>query len=114
MKCPICQQKMDLVVTSHKNKPFVDNNLYPKMCFACFSVPKTLKQTLDKEGNIKEQIELEYSIENLHSAQELFDQGSADNLNQAKKSVQSVKALNVLKVKKETKKDKPKLDCHLI
>ena len=84
------------------------------MCFTCFSVPKILKQTLDKDGNIKEEIELEYSIDNLHSAQEVFDQGSADNLNQAKRSVQSVKALTVLKVKKETKKNKPKLECHLI
>lgn len=110
MKCPICQQKMDLIVISHRNKPFVDNNLYPKMCFMCFNVPKILKQILDKEGSVKKEIELEYSMDNLHSAQEVYDQGSADNLNQAKRSVQSVK---MLKVSKNVEKNKPKMELYI-
>jgi hypothetical protein len=110
MKCPICNQKSDLFVSSHKNKPFVDNRLYPKICFTCFCVPKTILQKYDKNGLIAEEIHLDYSIENLHTAKELFEQGSADNLNQAKKCVKSVKNLTVDKNKKEIRLSKPKME----
>ena len=38
--CPICDQPMDIEVTSHKNSPFVDNKTYSTMCFTCYFAPK--------------------------------------------------------------------------
>jgi hypothetical protein len=110
--CPICEQKMDMCVTSHKNKPFIDNNIYPKMCFTCFSVPKILDQKYDDKGYIKEENVLEYSHKNLHSAENIFKEGSADSLEQAKKCVRSVKNLTVGKEIKN--KIKPKLEFYLV
>ena len=106
MRCPVCNQKMDLIITSHKNKPFVDNKTYDKICFTCYNVPKIIEQKYYKDGSIKEEIQLEYAIDNLHSPQELLNQGSAENINQAKISVNAVKNLKVLK--NITKKYKPK------
>lgn len=109
--CPICGQHMDLCVTSHKSKPFVDNKTYPKMCFTCYSVPKILKQKYGENGYIIEQIELPYDIKNLHKPQELFYEGSADSLEQARMCVNSVKKLVVKK--QINNKIKPKLDFYL-
>lgn len=111
MSCPICGQHMDMCVTSHKNKPFVDNKLYAKMCFTCFSVPKILQQKYDEKGYISEQIELSYDKKNLHTAEELVHEGSADSLDQAKKCVRSVKKLVV--EKHINNKIKPKLEFHI-
>lgn len=108
--CPICQQHMDVCVTSHKNKPFVDNKFYPKMCFTCFSVPKTIEQKYDENGYILEEKELDYSKKNLHKPEELFHEGSADTLFNAKKSVRCVKKLVVQKEIKN--KNKPKLEFY--
>ena len=112
MRCPICNQKMDLAVVSHKSKPFVDNKTYDKICFTCYSVPKTVEQKYFKDGTIKEDKQLEYCIDNIHSAQELMDQGSADNLNQARNSVNAVKQLKV--IKNSNTKYKPKQETKLI
>jgi hypothetical protein len=110
--CPICNQKMDLCVISHKNRPFIDNKLYPKMCFTCYSVPKIYDQKYDENGYIKEEKTLDYNFSNLHTPQEIFNEGSADSLEQAKKCV---KAIKDLKVAKEIKnKTKPKLDFYLM
>lgn len=109
--CPICSQHMDMCVTSHKNKPFVDNKTHPKMCFTCYSVPKILEQKYDEKGYIIEEKELEYSKKNLHSPEELYQEGSADSLEQAKKSVSSVKKLILEKEIKN--KIKPKLEFYL-
>lgn len=109
--CPICGQHMDICVTSHKNKPFIDNNFYSKMCFTCYSVPKTSEQKYDENGYIKEEIDLEYNHKNLNTAEQLVHAGSADSLEQAKKCLRSVKSL---KIKKEIKnKYKPKFECQL-
>ena len=112
MKCPICQQKSDLFVTSHKNKPFVDNKLYPKICFTCFSAPKTMLQKYKEDGSVKEEIELEYSADNLYSAKELFEAGSADNLNQAKNCIKAIKNLQIQN-ENNIKKNKPKMELYL-
>lgn len=109
--CPICNQKLDLCVTSHKNKPFIDNNLYPKMCFTCYSVPKTSVQKYDENGYIKEELELEYSHKNLHKPEELLGEGSAESIEQAKKSYRAVKNLPIQKDIKN--KTKPKLECYV-
>lgn len=102
---------MDLCVTSHKNKPFIDNNTYPKMCFTCYSVPKILEQKYDEKGYIKEEIDLEYSHKNLNKPEELLVDGSAETIEQAKKSFRAVKNLDI---KKEIKnKIKPKLECYI-
>lgn len=112
--CPICNQKMDMCVTSHKNKPFVDNKLYPKMCFTCYSVPKIIDQKYDEKGYIIEENILEYSHKNLHKSEEIFHQGSADTLEQAKKCVRSVKNLVVQKDAKQKEKSKPKLEFYIL
>ena len=106
--CPICGQHMDLCVTSHKNKPYVDNKLYNKICFTCYSVPKVMVQKYDKNGYITEEIPLEYSIRNLKNARELLDEGSAISLAEAKKCIECIKNL---KINKEIKnKIKPKME----
>lgn len=109
--CPICGQHMDICVTSHKNKPFIDNKFYSKMCFTCYSVPKISEQKYDDNGYIKEEVELEYNHKNLNTAEQLMHSGSADSFEQAKKCVRSVRSL---KIEKEIKnKYKPKLECYL-
>lgn len=91
--CPICDQKMDIYTTTHKNIPFVDNKIYPVMCFTCYFVPKTQDQKYNKEGNVSEETELEYSPKNLHTPKELYESGASDTLKQAKLSVAAVETL---------------------
>jgi hypothetical protein len=88
--CSLCGQRTDVYTVVHKSKPFVDGKNYQKLCFTCFFVPKTLNQTYNSRGLIKEQIELPYSCENLHTPKEIYAEGSSDTLKQAKKSVESV------------------------
>jgi hypothetical protein len=71
---------------------------------------KTTLQKYKEDGSLKEEIELEYSIENLQSARELFEAGSADNLNQAKNCVKAIKELKVESNKNIVKKTKPKME----
>lgn len=111
--CEICGQSMDLCVISHKNKPFIDNKNYSKICFTCYSVPKILYQNYDKNGYIIDEKPLDYSHENLHSPEELYREGSADSLSYAKKCVEAVKNLKVKKDKKIIK-SKPKLEFYIL
>jgi len=104
--CPICNQKMDLYVVSHRSSPFVDNNNYSKMCFGCFNVPKTQHQKYTEEGYIIEDAVLEYSIKNLNTAKDLFHQGSTDSMEEARACVRSVKNLKLGKNVKNKKKPK--------
>lgn len=109
--CPICNQKMDLYVTSHRSTPFVDNNNYPKMCFGCYNVPRTQRQKYNEEGYIIEDAILEYSMKNLNTAKDLFHQGSTDSMEEARICVRSVKNLKLGKNVKNKKK--PKLEVKL-
>lgn len=88
--CSLCEQIADIYTTAHKTKPFVDGKLYDKICFTCFFVPKTIEQTYNSKGSIKEEKEIAYSCESLHTPKELYSQGSSETLKQAKKSVESV------------------------
>lgn len=88
--CSLCEQATDIYTTIYRTKPFIDGKLYQKLCFACYSVPKVIKQTYDSKGLIKDEIQLSYSCNNLHSAKELYLQGSAETLKEAKKSLESV------------------------
>jgi hypothetical protein len=106
--CPICGQKMDLIVTSHKNSVYIDNKTYEEMCFTCFSAPKITKQTLDSDGFLKSEIQLDYSIKNLHNATELYRMGSSDSIGYASKCLKAIKKLKI-KQSKKTCKTKPKL-----
>jgi hypothetical protein len=112
--CPICSQKMDLCVTSHKNKPFIDNKFYTKMCFTCYNVPKISEQKYDENGYIKEELELEYCKKNLYKPEELLHEGSADSIQYAKKCYRSVKNLVIENDKKTITKTKPKLEFYII
>lgn len=88
--CSICYQKMDIWTNVHKNSPYADGQNYPLVCFTCYFVPKILEQTYDRNGYIKENLEIPYSCENLNTPQELLRLGSADSIKYAKKSVASV------------------------
>jgi len=90
IKCDLCGQNTEMYTSCHKNNAFIDGRTYAKLCFSCFNSPKTISQKYDKNGNIKEQIELDYSCENLLTAKELYSQGSADSLKQAKISIDAV------------------------
>jgi len=114
--CSICGQQMDLIVLSHKNKPFVDGNCYPKICFGCFQVPKQFIDSYDQEGFLTSQEGPFYSYKVLHSPQELVDIGSADNLKQAKICVRAVKEAikkSDLSKLKKTQLKKPQPDFEL-
>lgn len=88
--CPVCGQKMDVYTTAHKNHPFVNDKIYPALCFTCYFVPKTEDQKYSPDGSISENTDLPYSHKNLHTAKELHDMGASETLSQAKKCVQAV------------------------
>lgn len=92
-RCPICDQKMDVWTAAHKNQPFVDNKMYPAICFTCYHVPKTKEQKYKKDGSVEEDVEIPYCYENLYSAKELYESGSADNIRQAKICLEAVQKL---------------------
>jgi hypothetical protein len=89
--CPLCGQQTDYYATAHRNKPFVDDRTYPKMCFTCYQVPKTQEQVYARDGSVTEIVQLPYSHKMLHTPEELVEIGSADSLEEAKKSVRAVK-----------------------
>lgn len=89
--CSICNQKVDVYTTVHKNLPFINGKLYPLVCFTCFFVPKIQDQKYDKLGNISEEIDLQYCCENINKPEDLYRQGAADSLKCAKICVESVK-----------------------
>jgi C4-type Zn-finger protein len=88
--CPICQQKMDIWTTVHKNLPFVDNRTYPAICFTCYFVPKTVDQKYALDGTVSEEIDLSYSPSNLHTAKELYEAQTAESMKRAKACVEAV------------------------
>lgn len=89
--CPICGQYMDFIVTSHRSKPFVDGNCYPKICFCCFHVPIDYVTIYDENDNISEMQGPFYSHRHLQDAETLFRSGSAASLKEAQISVDAVK-----------------------
>jgi hypothetical protein len=89
--CPICEEFMDLAIISCKKTPFVDGRNYSKMCFTCWHVPKEEVQIYDEKMKIKKIEGPFYDHIHLNSAQELVDEGSADCLKQARKSIRCVK-----------------------
>ncbi len=97
---------MDVFTSSYKNSPFVDNKTYASLCFTCCLVPKTLEQTYKPDGSISEEKHLDFSCENLHTAKELYEQGSADTLKYAKRCVEAV--INSCKGSKKTAKSRIK------
>jgi hypothetical protein len=103
--CPLCGDELDLYCTGHRNTPFVDDKCYPRLCFTCYYVPKTEKQTYTDDGSVAEDIELPFSHKHLHTAEELVD-GPAETLAQARRSVRAVRA--AIKAAKLSRKVKPK------
>jgi len=107
--CPLCGQPLDLYCTGNKRHLFVDGKNYDKLCFTCYNVPKTTRQTYDENGNVDEDIKLPYSPKYLHTAKDLFDAGMADTMVQARRSVASVRAsIKATKMKRGTKLTMPK------
>lgn len=108
--CDICKQKTDIYTKVHKSIPFVDGRNYEKVCFGCFNVPRTIKQTYSSDGCLKDHDELDYSPNSLHSAKELTNEGCCDTLKEAKICLEAVSKL-CSKAKKSVKlKGKPKPD----
>jgi hypothetical protein len=106
--CQLCQQTTDIYTDAHKSKPFVDGKLYSTLCFTCFFVPKTIKQVYNSKGLIKEEIEIPYSCQSLNTPKEIYNQGSAESLKQAKKSFESLQnSCKSCKKTKDIKKIKP-------
>jgi hypothetical protein len=96
---------MSIYCTGNKRLPFVDGKCYDKLCFACYHVPKTLKQIYDKDGCVEEEIPLPYCHKHLHTAQELYDSGSTDSKAEAMKSIKAVR--QAIKSAKLPRKPKP-------
>lgn len=84
---------MDFIVTSHRSKPFVDGKTYPRICFACFHVPVEYITSYDEEGNIEVVDGPFYSHRYINTAEDLFANGSASTLQEARTSVDAVKRL---------------------
>lgn len=99
--CSVCGQKTDIYTTAHKNNPFVDNKIYPIVCFTCYFVPKIQEQKYDSEGLVLEETELPYCCDNLSTANELRAQGACDSIKYAKNCVEAVS-----KACRSAKKDK--------
>lgn len=110
--CPLCGDLLDLYCTGNKSEPFVDGKCYPKLCFVCFHVPRTQKQTYNEDGSVNEDIVLPYTHKSLNTAKELVHDGIADNLSQARKSVRAVRmAIGAADMKAlKTSKKHPKRD----
>jgi len=104
--CPLCGQNMDLFTTSHKNSPFVDNKNYAVLCFTCYFVPKIIEQFYAPDGSVSEEKILDYSCENMCSATELHERGTADTIKQARRCVAAVK--ESCKGSKKHQKHRPK------
>ena len=106
--CDLCGQVLDLFTSSHKTQPFIDGRLYEKMCLTCFFVPKTMVQTYTSKGLVKDETNVPYSCNSLHTPKEIFNQGSSDNLKQAKISVNKIiAACSCGKKLKESARPKP-------
>jgi len=103
--CPICGQYMDVYCTGHRRMPFVDGQCYDKMCFICYHVPKTERQIYDEDGDIEEVIQLPFCHKHLHTAQELYDAGTAEKKMEAIRAVRGVRA--AIKKAKLPRKPKP-------
>lgn len=90
--CSLCGQQTDYYSTAHRNKPYVDDRCYPRLCFCCYWVPKEEEQIYDpKDGHIVEVIEYPYSHKHLHTPEELVATSIAEDLKQAKICVKAVK-----------------------
>lgn len=108
--CDICKQTADLYTKAHKTSPFVDGRNYDRVCFGCFNVPRTIEQTYQSDGCLKDHIGLDYSPKYLHSPKELTTEGCCDTLGEAKRCVEAVTKL-CSKAKKSTRlTGKPKPD----
>lgn len=83
---------MDLYCTAHKAVPFVDGKCYPKICFGCFWVPKTEEQIYDDKGLLVETKNIKYSPKKLHTAEEIYNQGSCESMKEARACVKGVRA----------------------
>ena len=78
------------------------------MCLTCFFVPKTMVQTYTSKGLVKDETNVPYSCNSLHTPKEIFNQGSSDNLKQAKISVNKIiAACSCGKKLKESARPKP-------
>ena len=82
---------MDIWTAAHKNSPFVDNKMYPAICFTCYLVPKIIEQKYAEDGTVSEEVELPYSCSNLHTAKELYESQTAETMRRAKICVEAVK-----------------------
>lgn len=88
--CNLCGQLLSVYTTYYKDRPFIDNKSYNKLCFTCFAVPKVSEQILTKDGLIKEEKELPFCCRYLHTPKELLEYGSADSLKEAKICVNAI------------------------
>jgi hypothetical protein len=91
--CSICSQKIDVYTHIHKTHPFIDGKFYPIVCFTCFFVPKIEDQKYDKEGDISEEIDLQYCCKNINKPEDLYKQGATDSPKAAKVCVEAVKKI---------------------
>jgi len=81
---------MDIWTTVHKNSPFVDNKMYPAICFTCYFVPKVVEQKYAPDGTVSEEIDIPYSCSNLRTAKELYEAHTAETMKRAKICVEAV------------------------
>lgn len=82
---------MDYYAITYRNHPFIDGKTYKRMCFCCANVPQEIEQIYDKEGNIVGQEGPFFDWKHLRTAEDLFDIGSAESLEEAKRCVRAVK-----------------------
>jgi hypothetical protein len=82
---------MEIICSGHSTTPYVDGRKYPEMCFTCFHVPKIWEITPSENGSEDKWEGPFFDHKHLCTPQELVEDGVAEDVKLAKKSVAAVK-----------------------
>jgi len=86
---------MEIICTGHQHKtcPYIDGRTYPGICFVCFNIPKVWDITYGEAEDGSEDVWKGpfWDHKHLHTAKELVEDGTTDDIVWAKKAVAAVK-----------------------
>jgi hypothetical protein len=111
--CSVCLQKADFYTSIHKKEPFVDGRNYEIVCFTCYSTPRVIEQKYAPDGSVAEEINLDYSCENLCDFREIHNAGAADSLRHAKVCAEAVQKVCLKAKTNKTPRKRPKASWNI-
>jgi hypothetical protein len=82
---------MEIICSGHSSVPFIDGRKYPEICFVCFNIPKIWEITPSDNGSEDTWEGPFYDHKHLFTAEELIEDGVAEDIRRAKKSITAVK-----------------------